>query len=281
MIKRLMQGGLALSLMLISLALWGQGRLDIQGVKEGLYMITGAGGNIGVRLTEEGVILIDDKFPQDFEEIQSLVASVSDLPVKYVINTHHHGDHSGSNASFLEFAEVVAHKNARDNIIRNNQDGAPRIVFVDETAVFLGGVEVQAHYMGTGHTNGDAVVYFPDLKTIHGGDLLHTTAPFIDYGNGGSSRGWVSTLNGMLTLDFDTAIPGHGPLMDRRDVVNFRNQMETIRQRMTDLIRDGLEPGGALDAIRDPTLSWTQAENGLFMTRSVTGLFVEIATEIE
>ncbi len=281
MIKIVKKVGLVLTLVLLSTSLWGQGRLAIEEVREGLYMITGAGGNIGVRLTDEGVILIDDKYPQDFEEIQSLVASVSDLPVKYVINTHHHGDHSGSNVSFLEFAEIVAHKNARNNIVRNNQEGAPHIVFVDETAVFLGGVEVQAYYMGTGHTNGDAVVYFPDLKIIHGGDLLHTTAPFIDYGNGGSSRGWVGTLNGMLTLDFDVAIPGHGPLMDRRDVVNFRNQMEIIRQRMTDLIRGGLEPGDALDAIRDPSLSWTQAENGLFMTRSVTGLFLEIAAEVE
>lgn len=281
MIKRLLKSGLAVSMMLISFTLWAQGRLDIEQVKEGLYMITGPGGNIGVRLTDEGVILIDDKFPQDFEEIQSLVASVSDLPVKYVINTHHHGDHSGSNASFLESAEIVAHKNARDNIIRNQQDGAPRIVFVDETAVFLGGVEVQAHHLGTGHTNGDAVVYFPDLKTIHGGDLLHTTAPFIDYGNGGSSRGWVSTINGMLMLDFDTAIPGHGPLMNRRDVLEFRNQMEAIRQRMTDLIRGGMGPGEAIAEIRDPSLSWTQADNGLFMTRSIPGFYQEIYTEIE
>ncbi len=258
-----------------------QNRLAIEEVKEGLHVITGPGGNIGVRLTDDGVILIDDKFPEDFEEIQSLVASVSDLPVKYVINTHHHGDHSGSNASFLQSAEVIAHKNARDNIIRNNQDGAPRIIFMDETAIFLGGVEVQAFHLGTGHTNGDAVVYFPDLNTIHGGDLLHTTAPFIDYGNGGSSKGWVDTVNGILKLDFDTAIPGHGPVMDRRFVINFRNQMEAVRQRMSDLIRDGLRAEDAAEAIQDAALSWTQAENGLFMSRSIPGFYAEIASELE
>ncbi|MDA0689892.1 MAG: MBL fold metallo-hydrolase, partial [Proteobacteria bacterium] len=158
---------IALSCLLMAGSVSGQGRLSIEEVKDGLHVITGPGGNIGVRLTADGVILIDDKFPEDFEEIQSLVASVTALPVKYVINTHHHGDHSGSNASFLQTAEVIAHKNARDNIIRNNQDGAPRIIFMDETAVFLGGVEVQAFHLGTGHTNGDAVVYFPDLNTIH------------------------------------------------------------------------------------------------------------------
>ncbi len=264
----------------LPLTVFAQNRLAIEEVKDGLHVITGPGGNIGVRLTDDGVILIDDKFPQDFEEIQSLVATVSDLPVKYVINTHHHGDHSGSNAGFLEFAEVIAHKNARDNIIRNNQDGAPRIIYVDETAVFLGGVEVQAFYMGTGHTNGDTVVYFPDLKTIHGGDLLHTTAPFIDYGNGGSSRGWVSTINNMLKLDFDTAIPGHGPVSDRRFVLGFRNQMEAVRQRMADLIRGGLSADDAADAIQDSSLSWTQAENGLFMQRSIPGFYAEVAAEL-
>lgn len=272
---------LCLTLLLAAGTASAQNRLAIEEVKEGLHVITGPGGNIGVRLTDDGVILIDDKFPEDFEEIQSLVASVSDLPVKYVINTHHHGDHSGSNASFLQSAEVIAHKNARENIIRNNQDGAPRIIFMDETAVFLGGVEVQAFHLGTGHTNGDTVVYFPDLNTIHGGDLLHTTAPFIDYGNGGSSKGWVDTVNGILKLDFDTAIPGHGPVMDRRFVINFRNQMEAVRQRMSDLIRDGLRAEDAAEAIRDASLSWTQAENGLFMSRSIPGFYAEIASELE
>ena len=281
MIKPLLRTGLTLVLLFLSISSWAQGRLEISEVKDGLYMITGPGGNIGVRLTDEGVILIDDKFPQDFDEIQSLVASVSELPVRYVINTHHHGDHSGSNAGFLKVAEIIAHKNARDNMIRGNQEGAPRLIYTENTAVFLGGVEVQAFHMGTGHTNGDTVVYFPDLKTIHGGDLLHTTAPFMDYANGGSSRGWVETLNNMLTLDFDTAIPGHGGLMDRRGILAFRNQMEAVRMRMADLIRSGVNSVDAAERIKDPALSWTQAENGLFMSRSIPGFYQEIAAEVQ
>ena len=257
-----------------------QGRLNISEVKDGLHVIMGPGGNIGVRLTPEGVILIDNKFPQDFEEIQSLVAEVTDLPVRYVINTHHHGDHSGSNPGFLQFAEVIAHKNARENMLRGNQEGLPRIIYTDETAVSLGGIEVRVFHMGTGHTNGDSVVYFPDLKTIHGGDLLHGIAPFIDYGNGGSSRGWVRTVNIMLALDFNTAIPGHGEIMNRRDVLNFRNQMEAIRARMTSLIRDGVDIGDAPNQIIDPDLSWTQIADGLFMRRSIPGFFNEILEEI-
>jgi len=266
---------------LTSSAALAQGRLSIEEVKSGLYTIFGPGGNIGVRVTSDGVILIDNKFPQDFEEIQELVGQVSDLPVKYVINTHNHGDHTGSNVGFLDIAEVIAHENARENMIRGNQDGPPPIIFTDQKAVFLGGVEVRAFYMGTGHTNGDAVIYFPDLNTIHGGDLLHGIAPFIDYANGGSSRGWVSTMNNILSLDFDSAIPGHGTVMSRDDVVAFRNQMEAVRARMASLIRSGLRSNDAADRIQSSELSWTMQEDGLFMQRSIPGFYDEIAAELD
>ena len=253
-----------------------QASLSIEQVKDGLYAIMGSGGNVGVRVTSEGVILIDDKFPQNFAEIQELVGTVSDQPVRYVLNTHHHGDHAGGNVEYINIAEIIAHQNARDNMVRGNQDAPPRVVFTDQTAVYLGGVEVRAFYMGRGHTNGDAVIYFPDLRTVHGGDLLHGTAPFIDYGNGGSSEGWVATLNNILALDFDTAIPGHGAIMDRNDVVNFRNQMEAVRARMADLIRSGVPKSEASDRIRTQELSWTMVD-GLFMGRSIPGFYDEIA----
>jgi cyclase len=258
-----------------------QDSLTIEQVKDGLYAIIGSGGNVGVRVTDEGIILIDDKFPQNFDEIQELVGQVSDQPVKYVINSHHHGDHAGGNVEYINLAEIIAHQNARDNMVRGDQDAPPRVVFTDQTAVYLGGVEVRAFYMGRGHTNGDAVIYFPDLKTVHGGDLLHGIAPFIDYGNGGSSSGWVATLNNILALDFDTAIPGHGAIMDRSDVVGFRNQMEAVRAHMADLIRSGLPKSQASTRIRTEGLSWTMAENGLFMQRSIPGFYDEIAAELQ
>jgi len=265
---------------LAAMGVQAQQSLSIEQVKDGLYAIIGNGGNVGVRVTSEGVILIDDKFPQDFAEIQELIGTVSDQPVRYVLNTHHHGDHSGGNVEYINIAEIIAHQNARDNMVRGNQDAPPRVVFSDQTAVYLGGIEVRAFYMGRGHTNGDAVIYFPDLRTVHGGDLLHGTAPFIDYGNGGSSEGWVATMNNILALDFDTAIPGHGAIMDRSDVVNFRNQMEAVRARMADLIRSGMPKSQASDRIRTQELSWTMAENGLFMQRSIPGFYDEIAAQL-
>lgn len=275
--------GMFLSSILVATASIGahaQNSLSIERVKDGLYAIIGSGGNVGVRVTRDGVILIDDKFPRNFSEIQELVGQVSDQPVKYVINSHHHGDHSGGNVEYINIAEVIAHQNARDNMVRGDQDAPPRVVFTDQTAVYLGGVEVRALYMGRGHTNGDAVIYFPDLRTVHGGDLLHGTAPFIDYANGGSSTGWVATLNNILALDFDTAIPGHGAIMDRSDVVDFRNQMEAVRARMADLIRSGVRKSEASARIRTADLSWTMAENGLFMRRSIPGFYDEMAAAL-
>jgi cyclase len=261
-------------------SLCAQEQLTIERVKDGLYVIFGSRANVGVRVTSDGVILIDSGLPQDFSEIQRLVATVTDSPVRYVLNTHHHNDHTGGNAQYLPLAEIIAHENARDQMVRGNRDGLPNVVFTDETVVYLGGVEVRAYHMGTGHTNADAVVYFPDLRTVYGGDLLHGLAPYIDYGNGGSSKGWVAALNNMLALPFDTAVPGHGAIMSRDDVTAFRDQMEGVREKMAELIRGrGLRRDVATRFVT-PELSWTVRRTGLFMQRSVAGLYEEIAREV-
>jgi glyoxylase-like metal-dependent hydrolase (beta-lactamase superfamily II) len=220
-----------------------------------------------VRVTDDGVIIVDDKFPYSFDFITEQVRSVTDQPIKYVLNTHHHDDHSGSNADFLASAEVIAHKNARANIVRNNQPGAPRIIFADETAVFLGGVEVQMFHFGRGHTNGDAVAYFPDLRTVHTGDLFvfgqrlngSTLSPFWDFGNGGSVLEWPATLTGLLALDFDTVIPGHGPILTKADIRTFRGKLETVIDRVSREIAAGATRDDIASRVDTADLDWPLA----------------------
>ena len=252
--------------------------LEISEVVDGLYLITGSGGNVGVRVTGEGVIVIDDKFEQNYDEIVANIASVTDEPVKYVLNTHHHGDHSGGNARFADIAQVIAHKNVRANILRNNQAGPPSVIYTDETAVFLGDVEVQAHHMGRGHTNGDSVIYFPDLRVVHGGDLLNTGNIFVDFNNGGSFLEWVDTLDNMLALDFVTAIPGHGALLTKDAVRAFRNKFAALETRARELISEGMSPEEFVSSLQSEDLGWNLSGRG---GQGAQGIYAEITRSME
>ena len=251
--------------------------LKIDQVKNGLFVISESGGNVAVRVTPEGVILIDDKFERNFDEIMARVKSVTGMPVKYVINTHQHGDHTGSNVQFIKTAEIIAHKNARANMVRTKQmDTPPRITFGDETAVYLGGAEVQAHYYGRGHTNGDAVIYFPDLRVVHMGDLFTAGFPYIDYENGGSFIEWTKTIDAALALDFDTAIPGHGPVMKKADLQMHRNKIETVRQRVRELIAKGVSKEQFVAQLKLDDLGWTLNPNAVAY-RSLPRLYDELS----
>lgn len=211
----------------------------ISKVTDDLYVIIGDGGNSSVYITNEGVILVDDKFEYDGQDIIDKVKSVTNQPIKYVLNTHLHGDHTGSNVLFLSRAEVIATKMARDNMVKNNQPGVMRVTFTDETDIFLGGKEVRMKYYGRGHTNGDAVVYFPALRILASGDLGANNGPNVDFANGGSMKEWAQTLDGVLKLDFNTVIPGHGPVSPRQYLIDYRNVAAGIPTTVTSMVRQG------------------------------------------
>jgi len=239
------------------------GPLRIEKVKGDLYMISGEGGNVAVDVTSEGVLLVDDMFDRNHADILAQVKSVTDKPLKYVINTHQHDDHAGGDFKMLPIVEVIAHKNARANLVDIRQPyyedtpgtpiGLPRVTFSDELSVNLAGHEIRAKYFGRGHTNGDVIVYFPDLKVIHTGDLflgrqaergaVQTKPPgvniYVDYAQGGSFLDWTRTLDGILQLDFDTAIPGHGPVSTKADVMKFSADLEAMRNRLAGMVKEG------------------------------------------
>lgn len=249
--------------------------LELQQVVGNLHVLIGSGGNVGVLVTDEGVVLIDDKFERNAPEILAKVKSLTDKPVRYVLNTHHHGDHTGGNAALMaEGIEIVAQENARANIVRNNQPGAPHLSFEEQINLHLGDREVRALYFGRSHTNGDAVIYFPQLRAIHTGDMFVRGAPFIDYDNGGSALEWDDTLNSVLQLEFDKVIPGHGAVGARDDLIQWKEDFETYRQRIGDLSRAGKKPEDA-----ETELDMSDVDGwsiGGLQMRSMPGLFREL-----
>jgi cyclase len=239
------------------------GPLRIEPVKDKLYMISGEGGNVSVYVTGEGVILVDDMFDRNHADILAQVASITDQPVRYVLNTHQHDDHAGGDLKMMSIADVIAHANVRANLSDIQQPyyedtpgtaiGLPGITFSDELSVYLGGVEVRASHFGRGHTSGDVIIHFPELGVIHTGDLfLSLPGPeqgsedrprgvniYVDYAQGGSFLEWTETLDAALELDFDTVIPGHGAVSTRADMVQFRSDLEAMRDRISGMIREG------------------------------------------
>jgi glyoxylase-like metal-dependent hydrolase (beta-lactamase superfamily II) len=240
------------------------GPLKTERLRGDLHLMTGEGGNVALYVTPEGVVLVDNMFDRNHAGIMAQIKTVTDRPLRYVINTHQHDDHAGGDLKMLPLAEVIAHKNVRANLKDIRQPyfedtpgtpiGLPRVTFTDELAVTLGEKEVQARYFGRGHTSGDAIVYFPEVRTIHTGDLFlnfprrpradGSARPpgagiYIDYAQGGSFLDWTRTLDGVLTLDFDTVIPGHGPVTTKAALAQFNADIGVMRTRLVSLIKGG------------------------------------------
>lgn len=249
--------------------------LTVEKIADDLHVIVGSGGNVAVLTTGDGVILVDDKFERNVPGILEKVKGITSQPVRYILNTHHHGDHTGGNQLLMKNAEIVAHRNARANIVKNSQPGAPQISFADEFALNLGGKEVRARHFGAGHTNGDIVVSFPAHKVVHTGDLFVRGTPFIDYGNGGNSEAWQKTLDGILSLEFDTLIPGHGALSKRADLAKWKADFATIRARVKEMAQQGKSKDDVARGLKvDDLQGWTLG--GLFV-KSIPGLYDEVS----
>jgi glyoxylase-like metal-dependent hydrolase (beta-lactamase superfamily II) len=275
--------------------------MRVEKVREGLYLLRGPfnrcapngcgggygddgllheAGDVAVRVTSEGLILVDDKYQENVADILKQVKSISAMPIKYLLNTHHHTDHAGGDETFIGLTEVIAHRNVRENFLRNKQPGAPRVVFTDQASVFLGGVEVRAHYFGRGHTNGDAVIEFPDLRVIHTGDLITEGMPVLDYANGASAIEWVKVLDEILKLDFDIVIPGHGRLLTKENVRSDRQKLVTMNQRMTDLVGKGVPKELVFDALRLGDLGWDHSVSTVAFKGGLSGYYDEMKAQL-
>jgi cyclase len=237
----------------------------IQQVKPGLYVVPGGGSNSIVRVTPDGVILVDTKMPSaaNYDGLMAQIRSVTPQPVKIVIVTHHHADHTGNNDRFIAAgAQVIGHSVLASSLDSYQFDPKPAkpttTYYGNERIVRLGGVEARVLHLGRAHTGGDSVVYFPDVKVVATSDAVTTgtTGPLADYAGGGSFVGFGSVLDAMLKLDFDAAIPGAGPVLTKADVQAFRTKIGAVIDRSAALVKAGVPASQLLMQIKTDDLGW-------------------------
>jgi cyclase len=236
--------------------------LSIEEVRDNIYVIrSGGSGNVTVLVSSDGIALIDDKFEMDHDGIMALVSSVTDQPVRYVINTHLHDDHTGGNARMQAIdAEVIASENARRILAETRGTGLPNITLDDYLRIYLGDMPIDLYYFGRGHTDGDIVIHLPEERIVVMGDLFALWGPYlhlIHYGAGGSLRDWSRTLERALQLDFDTVIPGHSGVTDRAMMEGYL--AETIR--IQDMVRAMNRAGRSredIQAVLEMEFGWSE-----------------------
>jgi glyoxylase-like metal-dependent hydrolase (beta-lactamase superfamily II) len=222
----------------------------------GISMLEGAGGNIGVSAGEDGVFLIDDQYAPLTDKIVAAVKAIDDGPIRFVLNTHWHGDHTGGNENLGKAgALIVSHDNARrqmtvgqffkiwDRKVEPSSDSSlPVVTFAEAVTFHLNGDVIRAFHVEHAHTDGDAMVHFENANVLHMGDVFFNgTFPFIDVYSGGSLAGMISACNTALGMvDEDTRIiPGHGPLADRAALVAYRDMLQRAHASIAPMVRRG------------------------------------------
>ena len=197
-----------------------------------VYMLTGSGGNIGVSVGDDGIVVVDDQFLPLAAKIQAALKGIADKPVRFLLNTHVHGDHTGGNPFFGKLSTIVAHENVRKRLLAPSnpaqqpmvKDGLPVITFNDVLAVHLNGEDITATHLPPGHTDGDSMIVFTQSNVVHMGDaFVNGSFPLIDFGSGGSVRGYLAAVEKAAAVIPPGAkiIPGHGPLATLDDLKRF------------------------------------------------------------
>ncbi len=196
-----------------------------------IHMLEGQGGNIAVSTGPDGVLMVDDQFAPLAEKISAAIAKLDQGPIKFVLNTHHHGDHTGGNAYFGRKASIVAHANARQRLAKDPKlpkEALPVVTFEQSASVHLNGEEIRLIHLGPGHTDGDSIIHFTKSGVFHLGDqFFNGRFPFVDLGSGGEVAGLLKNIEAALKLIPADAkiIPGHGALATRADLERYRDML--------------------------------------------------------
>jgi len=262
-------------------------------LSEGLHVLMGAGGNIGVSAGPDGVLLIDDQYAPLTPRIRAAVALLSDKPIKFVLNTHWHGDHVGGNQSLGENgALIVAHENVRkrmsteqfiekfkQKVAPSPATALPVVTFTDSVTLNLNGEEIVGVHVPPAHTDGDTIVHFKKANVLHMGDTFFNGGyPFIDLSSGGSVDGVIAAADKAMALANDTTkiIPGHGAVAGKEELKKYRAMLVACRDAVAPLVKAGKSLKEILDA--KPTAAYDETlGKGFIKSEDWVGLLVDDA----
>ncbi len=213
-------------------------------VSENVWMLSGRGGNVGVVVTGEGVIVIDTQYSNSAPAIIEHIRAITTQPIRYIVNTHVHGDHVGGNAILQQYGDIIAHRNTFERMRATGAetDALPRIVFDREMVLRTGGVEIQLIHQERAHTDTDVAVWLPDENVLITGDLLfNRMTPYVDQERGANTAGWIAFINTLTRLG-NTAtkvIPGHGESGDLDDLSAMGRYLQAVRNTVQSAHADG------------------------------------------
>jgi cyclase len=235
----------------LGLSVTGQDRfakteIKVTHVAGSVYLLEGAGGNIGISAGDDGVLIIDSQFAPLSGRIEAAIDKLGKGKPKFFLNTHWHGDHTGGNAHFAKQADIIAHKNVRRRMAADSKvikGGLPVITFDQNLTLNFNGDTIEVRHQPKGHTDGDSVVVFTKAKVVHLGDHFFSGRfPYIDVGSGGDPKGYLANVNRLLAtvVKADTKIiPGHGPLSNRDELATFSK----VIAASIDFVEAGIEAG--------------------------------------
>ncbi|MEZ5920542.1 MAG: MBL fold metallo-hydrolase [Parvularculaceae bacterium] len=260
--------------------------IKTQEVVPGIYMLEGAGGNIGLSTGPDGSIVIDDQFAPLAPKIAAAIKAETDRPLAFLLNTHWHGDHTGGNEAMAAAGAKIV---AQDNVRKRLKDGLTRasgsvtdpaapsalpvITFSDAVSFYWNGHDIRVFHPAPAHTDGDAIVVFEDANVIHTGDVFFNGAfPYIDLESGGDLDGYIAAQEAILALSDDKTkiIPGHGALGTKADLAAANNMLKDVKKRIEALIDEGLDEDAVVkaDPLKDLNTKWGQGYiNGESMTK--------------
>ena len=251
-------------------------QIDTVKVRDNIYMLVGAGGNTTLFVGDEGAMVVDTQFAPLSTKLIAAIRAITQAPIRYVVSTHMHGDHTGGNAPTQALgAKVIAHENARFQMaMAPNATGLPNLTLEEHMRLDHGEFVLDLYWLGRGHTDGDVVIHLPEQKMIFMGDLFATWDPYvhlIHYAAGGSLREWSRTLERALALPFDTVIPGHGGPTDRAHLETYLGMTVRMQDMVREMIR-ARRPREDIQKMLETEFGWS----GFVTTLGLDGVIGEM-----